>query len=371
MIQSPLFNPINSEVAANTSNTSLPSCAYDLLQNGQIRIGIYIDTAIYTLLKSHCVKNAKQAEAIITTLMAANYIPVDVFSGKVMPPMIFQSSMVQSPRNGTRKMPKSTTGVERNSGSSLSSTTSGASFNSSFSNSSIENGISGKEEARDKFSENSPLRTRRHSRVLPRPLRSLSNSSDDEGIQSIIWKTSIIDNSTLVCQYGNSSNTPLLMWNPKLTIDFHVKSSLGPLCGIVTGVDPSNRVLTVKIFNNSPYTVAFSIRSFRQSTIFTSHVVYPTKGLHILEKGESWEDNVELYPVVKVTTETFVMDLLVCTMDEHPCWNVQRKYAAMRAVKRWVHRCAVPIIRNWHVAVMALCIPQTFGLRCIPKYNVY
>ncbi len=324
IMQSPLFNPWNLPV-----DSSLPTCSYDLLQNGLIRIGIYVDTAIYTLLKGHCVKNAKQAEAIISTLMVTNYIPVDKIvtspslgdNHKTMPPMIFQSSMVRKPST-TLSM------YSRSSESSISTTSS----------SSIDEDAVYKEEARDKFEKkssqiNSSLkkqRSRRDSKIHPVRLRS-NSTEDSDGAQT--WKTSIVDNSMVICQYGHNEY-PLLMWNPKLKIDFHIKSSLGPLCGAVTGVDPSNHIVTARIVNTSSYTVAFSIRSYRQSTIFVSQVVYPQMGLHILEAGQSWEDNVELFPQVKDTAEIFVIDLLVCTMGENPSWNVHRKYAAMRVAKK-------------------------------------
>lgn len=350
VIQSPLFNQISFVAETTHSNSSLSICDPDALQNGHIRLGMYVDTAIYTLLKGHCAKNAKQAEAIITTLMTTNYIPVDPFKLQ-MPPMIFPASMArQVPppvgTNGSSRIQAPAPSNRNVSSSSMSSASSMSMQSSGPSNSSLEENTSRattRVESDDRFEENgSPQpsiqkkRTRRTSKVHPRPLRSRSSSSDfsdDEGMQ-FSWKSSIIDNSTLVCQYGSNSSYPLLMWNPKLTVDLQVKSSLGLLCGTVTGVDPSQPTVTVRVFNNSSCTVAFSIRSFRQSTIFNSHVVYPTKGLHILEKGKSWEDNVELYTIIKGTSEIFVIDLLVCTMDEHPSWNIHRKYAAMRGIKK-------------------------------------
>ena len=360
VMQSPLFvlKAPTPDSSVSSPTSSLPPSTYDILENGQIRIGMFIDTAIYTLLKSHCAKNAKQAEAIITTLMTTDYIPVENFpSGTVhMPPMLFQSSMIRqssitsingTKTNGLTSPPPTGQDISSSSISSMSTTTSVTSVKSSSSNStsSLEDGATevGDQELKDKFGsgEKDPKtsfkqrRQRRTSRVHSRPLRQPSTGSefsDDEGSQST-WKTSIIDNSTLVCQYGNAP-FPLLMWNPKLTMDFQVKSSIGLLCGIVTGIDPSKPIVTVKVVNNSSYNVAFSIRSFRQSTIFTAQVVYPSKGLHTLEKGQSWEDNVELFPNIKGKSEIFVIDLLICTMDERPSWNIVRKYAAMRAIRR-------------------------------------
>ena len=70
--------------------------------------------------------------------------------------------------------------------------------------------------------------------------------------------------------------------------------------------------------------------------MYSSHVVYPNKGLQILEPYKSWEDNVEFFPNSPTTMEMFVIDLFYCTMDTKPMWNVTRKYAIMKGHKRYV-----------------------------------
>jgi hypothetical protein len=147
------------------------------------------------------------------------------------------------------------------------------------------------------------------------------------------WNTGIIDNNTIVAQYGNAPYE-LVWWDPTFKIDFRLSSSVGLLSGAVTGIDPAKPEVTLKVFNSSAKQIGFSIRSHRQSTIFSSHVVYPTKGLQIIQPYKSWEDNVEFHPSNPSSAEMFVIDLFFCTLDAKPMWNVVRKYAIMKALKR-------------------------------------
>lgn len=376
----------------DNSESCLPVGAYEMLKLGHIRIGIPIDAAIYTLLRSFCAKSAKQAEAIITTHMATKYIPAHSYVVlPQMPPIIFQSIMVKPRQTARLTFPlkrmigkstfknKETATLEmpqshdsKVSGSSLSSefsttpsegsksassllsdsTSSGSlhvnpSLNFS-SDTSIE--TTGEKQSQSpptagaKSSSFSQRSKRKMSKVLQRPFGRLSSSSDFSDYEGSIderriiphqstWNITVIDNNMIVSQYGDTSY-PLLMWNPKLKMDLQLKSSIGHLGGAVTGVDPAQPTVSLKLVNNTSSKVAFSIRSYRQSTIFSSHVVYPTKGLHIIDKNQCWEDNVEFYSNVKGKSEMFVIDLFVCTMDDQPSWNVMRRYAAMRGVPR-------------------------------------
>ena len=149
------------------------------------------------------------------------------------------------------------------------------------------------------------------------------------------WNVSFLDNTMVVAMYGMTAY-PLLMWNPKLKVDFQLSSSIGLLDGDITGIDATKPIVTVKVTNTSPYRIGFSISVHRQSTAFQSHVVYPTKGLHVLEQGQSWEDNAEFYcnPKSKEMNEYFVLDMFVSTLDGNASWNILRKYAVMKAHKR-------------------------------------
>ena len=187
---------------------------------------------------------------------------------------------------------------------------------------------------------------RKESKLMFRP-RFVSSGSDFSGDEYLgserrfipdkdSWNTTTVDNNTIVAQYGDTSY-PLLNWNSKLKVGFTLSSSIGLISGMLTGIDPSKPIVTVKVINPTQQRVAFSIRTYRQSTVFQSHVVYPTKGLHILDQTQCWEDNVEFYPKCSEKNECFIIDLFVCTLDNKPSWNVIRKYAVMKALKRYCY----------------------------------
>lgn len=172
---------------------------------------------------------------------------------------------------------------------------------------------------------------------------STSDVSGDEGIfsgserlsgrgwhpEKNTWHTTIVDNSVIVGAYGDNTY-PLLMWNPRLKVEFKLSSSVGLISPMVTGIDPSKPTVAMKVVNSSSQQVAFSIRVYRQSSMIKYHVAYPHEGLHILEQHSTWEDNAEFYARVPDKSEYFVIDLFVCTLrNGHPSWNVQRKYVAM------------------------------------------
>jgi len=194
-------------------------------------------------------------------------------------------------------------------------------------------------------------RVRKDSRILARPIpRTYSSGSevseisgDEFGMEKKFvvdnntWNVTVVDNTTVVAMYGDTTY-PLLMWNPDLKLDFRLTSSIKLLTGTITGIDPSHPVVTVNIVNRSPHRVAFSVIVHRQSTIFHSHVVYPARGLHILDQYQCWEDNAEFYlnPKSLEMNEYFIVDVFVATLDENPSWNILRKYAVMKGQKRYV-----------------------------------
>lgn len=389
------------------------------LANGNIRVAIPVDTAIYALLRSHCAKGARQAEEVINTAMntrTTNQSTSSLVSLSTMPPIFkFQSnarqrhpnmptwngSTLQAGRNQAKHISSSSLSAES---SSMGTTTSFSSLpRSDASDTNIASRKSSDEAstaaashlsstwphqtletAMGRTSTESPTpdsTARRIDSIVEEPeastpkalhpqlAKSMSNPSRSRKTSTVIqplprtrgdstgsdislsesrfvpgshsWNTSIVDNNTIVAQYGNMPYD-LIWWDPSFKVDFRLSSSVGLLSGTVTGIDPSKPEVTLKVFNNSAKQIGFSIRSHRQSTIYSSHVVYPNKGLQILEPYKSWEDNVEFHPSCPSSTEMFVIDLFFCTMDSKPAWNVVRKYAIMKAqrssrcVSQWV-----------------------------------
>lgn len=400
----------------------------EALANGNVRLAIPVDTAIYSLLRSHCAKGARQAEEVINTAMSGgmtwNLSTPNLISLATMPPMFkFQSNRRPSYQrhpttssNGAAGFSQQATGrakISSSSGLSAESSSLGTTSFSSLPRSDVsDSNLASRKSSSDDIITASyqtlvastqlhpevsspgpattctesppgiPLtgriesigeepelpstpkslhpalnrtisnpRSRKQSTVTQpssvlRP-RGDSTGSDISLSESVCflpsansWNMSIIDNNTIVVQYGNVPYD-LVWWDPAFKIDFRLSSSVGLLSGTVTGIDPDKPEVTVKVFNNSPKQVGFSIRSHRQSTIFSSHVVYPTKGLEILGPYKSWEDNVEFHPNNSSTIEMFVVDLFFCTLDAKPTWNVVRKYAIMKALRRYSETCTL------------------------------
>lgn len=382
----------------------------EALANGNIRLAIPVDTAIYSLLRSHCAKGARQAEEVINTAMSSGIklSTPNLVSLSTMPPIFkFQSNRhpshqfhhpLTAPAGGSsqqalgRNKISSSSGLSGESSLSMGTTASFSSLphsdasdsNLASRNSSCDDIITSSvasylASTREVSSSHSAVTTEIPLRKIesigeepelsftPKSLhpalsRTISNPrsrktstvtqpsslrprGDSTGSDislndsrylpsSHSWNTSVIDNNTIIAQYGNVPYD-IIWWDPAFKIDFRLSSSVGLLSGTVTGIDPEKPEVTLKVFNNSPKQVGFSIRSHRQSTIFSSHVVYPTKGLEILEPYKSWEDNVEFHPSNPSTVEMFVIDLFFCTLDTKPAWNVMRKYAIMKSLRRY------------------------------------
>ena len=411
-----VWNVDSDETFLNSSNMD------EALANGNIRIAIPLDAAIYALLRNHCAKGARQANEVINVAMTPlnSHIPLPTGPNISKPPIVkFRSTPRPVHQWGNREavredgsgLPTSSTlpaviRWERNQSSlsledwsesshkvstqsSLSVCTSNTHSTSSSSRSensastlinsdeaslhTLQDLTSSSEQTINEepvLPEGTPKKTplsktlsqnkvRRNSKAYERPMtprrqvvsRTVSLESDilvesTYVPNSSLWNTGIMDNNTMVAQYG-SQPYPIVWWDPEYKIDFRLSTSVGTISGTVTGIDPSKPEVTLKVFNNSPKQVGFAIRSHRQSTLFSSHVVYPTKGLELLEPYKSWEDNVQFLPNSTSTTEMFVTDLFFCTMDGKPVWNVVRKYAIMKAEKRYFVLVCVWIVCAW------------------------
>ena len=135
----------------------------------------------------------------------------------------------------------------------------------------------------------------------------------------------------MIAAHGDNAY-PLLMWDPTLKVEFKLSSSLGILSGSVVAIEPSKPTVTIKVKNSTAMEVGFSVRAYRQTAVQKVHVVYPAQGLHKLDPYGHWEDNADF--MSSENQEFFVLELFVCTQMGTPAWNVMRKYAVMKAVKR-------------------------------------
>ena len=387
----------------------------DFLACGHIRLGLPIDVAIYHLLRRHCAKGARQAEAIIQLSQTVDYmknlgtnlLPALICSATVLsspsPPLhdkftfavtagdeINEETINSRPKgqkvskdsgvvgdnvtdsNYHLQPPKSPTHSNRNglqkylhdvSGSSLVSCS-----NSQNSCSNLVSPLSstsslpmvhsmsvdtGGEKMMKAIAETStqsrdslsplPPGQRRRKASLYRPSSVSSETSDDRvSISSFSsrllfdrnqWNTTVLDNNTIVGMFGDTTY-PMLTWNPKLRLDFEVSSQIGPP-GMVVAVDPEKPVLNIQLHNPTPYRMGFSIRAHRQTSVYSSHVIYPQSGLHMLEKEQCWEENADIHQDSLDKNEYVIVELFFATLESSmPSWNILRKYAVMKANKK-------------------------------------
>lgn len=186
-------------------------------------------------------------------------------------------------------------------------------------------------------------RRRKTSQIYRPSVTSISGSEiSDDGTSSVsgrlifdrnVWNTTIMDNNMIVAMFGDTTY-PLLIWNPKLKMDFEISSSMG-LSGMTVAVDQNNPILNIRLHNPTPHRVAFSIRAYRQTCVHNSHIIYPVHGLHVLEQAQCWEENADIHQDSSDNNEYVVVELFFAALEaSKPSWNVLRKYAVMKARKK-------------------------------------
>ena len=149
------------------------------------------------------------------------------------------------------------------------------------------------------------------------------------------WNVTVLDNNMIVGMFGNTTY-PLLTWNSKLKLHFEISSPAG-VPGVVVAIDPATPVINIRLHNPTANRMAFSIRAYRQTCVHTSHVIYPPHGLHVLESAQCWEENADIHQDSHEKNEYIIVELFYATLEANkPSWNVLRKYAVMKANKRFV-----------------------------------
>lgn len=391
----------------------------DFLAYGHIRLGLPIDTAIYHLLNRHCAKGARQAEEVIQTSQAVEY--VKMLGNNHVPALICSASVLSSPspplnerfafkrfmfeqydedeevqlscfshgmnkrqisgdsgvmcvesttaevdlnslqvprfhkRNFQRAQEISNSSLQSNESkrdshlSQKSTSSSSLPFSPMSSSSSLPMVHSRSVEMCNSTQSPLPAANARRRRKtshygLYRPsVTSISSSEiSDDGSNSVsgrlifdrnMWNTTIMDNNMIVAMFGDTTY-PLLIWNPKLKMDFEISSSMG-LSGMTVAVDPNNPILNFRLHNPTPHRIAFSIRAYRQTCVHNSHIIYPVHGLHVLEQAQCWEENADIYQDSPDRNEYVVVELFFAALEtSKPSWNVLRKYAVMKARKK-------------------------------------
>ena len=366
----------------------------DFLSSGHIRLGLPIDVAIYHLLNCHCAKGAKQAEGIIQTAQTIEYVQ-DSPGKHLMPALICSASVLSSPSPpppkflptikrlstdsgvsnditksylslpGSQNRRRSFQNTRDVSNSSLLSSESRMEYQSSVKSiSSTSLGLPFSPQSstsarhpvgetipedlctcEDTFTQTHPTSATTHMRQRKTSLFRSSQSSVDSFDDNCSltgrrvfdqdqWNTSVLDGNMIVAMYGETTY-PLLIWNPKLKLDFEVNSLGGLVTSQVVAVDANQPELHIRLHNPNDYRVAFSIRAFRQTTVHNSHVVYPVQGLHVLEGSQCWEEKADVHRDSPNNNEYIVLELFVAALEtKKPSWNIMRKYAVMKCKKK-------------------------------------
>ena len=399
LMQVPFFEQVETEHNRGWVWSGQGLVPEDFLACGHIRLGLPIDIAIYHLLHRHCAKGARQAEAIIQLSQTVDYVkclgtnllPALICSATVLrspsPPLHekftferFDEEMVshtkgqkvshdsgvvsdnpppKSPnyeRNGLQKALRDVSNSSLLSASRDSHTTSASLISPLSSTSSlpmvhslsVDTGEKIKtiaEESSQSSNSLSPLppgsmQRRRKPSLYHRPSFSGSETSDDAlSLSGRLlfdrnqWNTSVLDNNTIVAMFGDTTY-PMLFWNPKLKLEFEVSSGKS-LPATVVAVDPEKPVLNIRLHNPTSHRVGFSIRAYRQTSVHSSHVIYPQSGLHMLESAQCWDENADIHIDSHENNEYVVVELFFATLEgNRPSWNVLRKYAVMKGNKR-------------------------------------
>ena len=189
---------------------------------------------------------------------------------------------------------------------------------------------------RDSYAGMSQLRGSGKSRDSRDSRSSISSSSSLKLLhEPNTWHVDLLHpEDTVIGSYGDNSY-PILMWNPDLKVHFQIGSKLGTMSSTTAYVSSDKTSLSLQILNTSDVTITFSIRSYRQSLLFRSHIIYPSKGLHILHPGEELWKDVDVIRSKVEREEHLIIDLMVCSLGEERSWNIQRRYAVLKYFDRY------------------------------------
>lgn len=178
---------------------------------------------------------------------------------------------------------------------------------------------------------------RRISVVEPPPISARSPSPADFGKfmpDMTKWRCSVQDNM-VIGMYGRDNSYSLLTWDPNLKTKILLSSVAQPSSSTPSSpvvIESKHPILTFYIKNTTDNSLAFSIRANRQSKMFTSHIIYPKEGLHVLAPGEEWTRGMDVVQKDAERDEYFVIDILLCAMEvDNSSWNISRQYAVMKS----------------------------------------
>ena len=352
LMQNPFFNQKDQSGSLGFTSSI---AADNLLRNGHIRLGVRVDNLIYQLLSSHCCKGpgSRQADALMETAFKTTYnLPNSMMkftrACENPPPLVTIGYKQETPLSALESSDGSDEEKEdffnRRTSSSSGISTMSPRDKSSFIGES-ENAdlpflstLTRNDELKNPLKRYSSLSGRRFSYVGMSQPRGMDTGSTDFGYltssssstlklihEPDTWHVVLPHlEDTVIGSYGDNSY-PILMWNPDLKVHFQIGSKLGTMSSTSAYVSSIKTSLSLHILNTSDVTIAFSIRSYRQSLLFRSHIIYPREGLHILHPGEELWKDVGIIRSKVEREEHLIIDLMVCSLGEERSWNIQRR----------------------------------------------
>ena len=337
-----------------------------VLSGGQIRLGVKVDTVIYDLLSSFCTKGpgSKQADALISTALKTAYsLPNNPqtfqFKCRNGPPLVANGYIMNSSspigedsdesEDEVMRTPAIT--IERHSRTSVSSITSSGlgssmkgdreSISSDYPPQDMVSALSNKVRERtgsgggrrDSFAGiQFPFNRSSSSQAYRKPSDNSESSMTSLLAGDSNWQASIdsASNDMIIGCYSDNSYS-ILMWNPKFRVGFELGSEEDGMCTTTYCVNPNKPSVSFHITNHGNDPIAFSIRAYRQSLMFRSHVIYPSDGLKDLDPHEEfWQEFDVVGSKDTKRDEHIIVDLLVCKLHGEPSWNVQRRYVILK-----------------------------------------
>ena len=346
-----------------------------LLRCGHVRLGVSIDNEIYQLLKFHCCKGpgARQAEALIETACSTSYVLPHCNellrlyeSLENLPPLLLyengqthtvegnvdeaEDEFVDTPMRGFPQNEDSC--LSTSSLVALTPRTSNASSGNNkrpsvelemvetSSNADQDSGLSASLPADviRSFSN----RSRKCSVFEQPPPSPKRDSVDSLSSESSVASTSHQDRQwhcslpyprdMIIGMYGGTIY-PVLTWSEELHVTFQVGVTSTGMRSTTVEVDPLQRTVKLRVHNDTQKRVAISVRAHRQSMSFKPHIVYPSKGLHLMEVMGTWEKEFEIVRKESSRDEYIAIDLFVCMFGEERIWNIERRYVVVKSSK--------------------------------------
>ncbi len=345
LMQNPFFNPSQKQYEFFGVEPSV------VLSGGYIRLGVKVDTVIYDLLSSFCTKGpgSKQADALINAGLKTTYnLPSSSqtfqFRCQNGPPLVANGYIIDVKDLGSSGSEEELSHQDRMSPPLL---TKLRSSSSSITSSGIV----------DDFMElplpnnlvnnlkRSASGSSRRTSVVDSPWingnshyrRKSSEISDISCTTPILggdnhWRVEIDSptNDTIIGSHNENSYS-ILSWNPKFKIQFELGSQEDGMFTTTYCVDSNKPSVTFRVLNSGDEPIAFSIRAYRQSLMFRSHIIYPQNGLKDLDVQQEFSQDFDVVGSEGMQRdEHIIIDLLICKLHGEPSWNIQRRYIILK-----------------------------------------